>query len=218
MGKLSLLPAEVSDLTEILTGQRLAFSNPVEPFFFALFPETERVENFEAQVKRTEAWWTGDPSAKYMKVVDDETGQIISAAKWCIYETSLTEEQMIEELIVDWHFDNESNFLDMLSTHPDHQKRGAAKILVQWGCEIADRMGVEAFIEGTAVARRLYESCGFVATPSEWTIVNVPEKWNHKPQIKYFFLERQPRTRAVEADEAVFQIEVRETAVDEVAQ
>ncbi|XMA10068.1 hypothetical protein WAI453_002859 [Rhynchosporium graminicola] len=241
MGKLSLLPAEVSDLTEILTGQRLAFSNPVEPFFFALFPETERVENFEAQVKRTEAWWTGDPSAKYMKVVDDETGQIISAAKWCIYETSLTEEQMIEELIVDWHFDNESNcwaqhiirgvhshrlrrtegeaccFLDMLSTHPDHQHRGAAKILVQWGCEIADRMGVEAFIEGTAVARRLYESCGFVATPSEWTIVDVPEKWNHKPQIKYFFFERQPRTRAVEADKAVVQSEVREIAVDEVA-
>lgn len=78
MGKLLLLPAEVSDLAEILEGQRLAFSDPVEPFFFALFPETERNENFDQQVKRTEAWWTGDPSAKYMKVVDEETGEELS--------------------------------------------------------------------------------------------------------------------------------------------
>lgn len=74
MGKLLLLPAEIADLAEILEGQRLAFSNPVEPFFFALFPESEREERFEEQVKRTEAWWTGDPSVKYMKVVDKETG------------------------------------------------------------------------------------------------------------------------------------------------
>ncbi|KAK0117716.1 hypothetical protein ONS95_012045 [Cadophora gregata] len=240
MGKLLLLPAEVADLPKILEGQRLAFSDPVEPFFFALFPETERKANFEQQVKRTEAWWTGDPSAKYMKVVDEETGQIISAAKWCIYETPLTEEQMNEELVVDWHSDAESNewaqhiihgvhshrlrrtkggvccVLDMMSTHPDHHRRGAAKMLVQWGCDIADKIGAEAFIEGTAIARRLYESCGFVATPTDWIFVDVPEKFKDKPRIKYYFFERQPRAKVVESAKGVVSVNVREAVVEEV--
>ncbi|KAH6707653.1 hypothetical protein DL95DRAFT_438796 [Leptodontidium sp. 2 PMI_412] len=239
MGRLLLLPAEVSDLAEILEGQRLAFSDPVEPFFFALFPETEREERFEEQVKRTEAWWLGDPSAKYMKVVDEETGKIISAAKWCIYETPLTEEQMKEELTVDWHPDEESNqwaqhiirsvhshrlrrtkggvccVLDMMSTHPDHHRRGAGKMLVQWGCDIADKMGVEAFIEGTFIARRLYESCGFVATPTDWIFVDVPEKLKHKPQIKYYFFERQPKAKVVEVEKDVVKVGVREAVVEE---
>ncbi|KAL2062996.1 hypothetical protein VTL71DRAFT_6068 [Oculimacula yallundae] len=241
MGKLLLLPAKVSDLAEILTGQRLAFSDPVEPFFFALFPETEREENFEQQVKRAEAWWVEDPSATYMKVVDEETGQIISAAKWCIYETPLTEEQLNKELVVDWHADSESNewaqhilngvyshrlrrtkggkccVLDLLTTHPDHHKRGAARMLVQWGCDIADKMNVEAFIEGTAIARRLYESCGFVATPSEWTIVDVPEKWKHRPQVKYYFMERQPKAKVADTDKDAVKISVTEAGVEEVS-
>ncbi|KAH7323731.1 acyl-CoA N-acyltransferase [Rhexocercosporidium sp. MPI-PUGE-AT-0058] len=241
MGKLMLLPAEVSDLPEILEGQRLAFSDPVEPFFFALFPETEKKENFEQQVKRTETWWVSDPSAKYMKVVDEETGKIVSAAKWCIYETPLTEEQMHEELVVDWHPDEKSNqwaqhiihsvhshrlrrtnggvccVLDMMSTHPDHHRRGAGKMLVQWGCDIADKMGVEAFIEGTSIARRLYESCGFVATPTDWVFVDVPGKWKDMPQIKYYFFERQPREKAVDAAKNVVKVELREAVVEEVS-
>lgn len=75
MGKLVLLPVEESDIPEIVEGQRLAFSDPVEPFWFILFPEKEREDSFDAQVKRTLAWWKSDPSARYMKVVDEETGK-----------------------------------------------------------------------------------------------------------------------------------------------
>lgn len=75
MGNLALVPVEESDLPEIVEGQRLAFSDPIEPFWFILFPEKEREENFDAQVKRTLAWWKGDPSARFMKVVDEETGK-----------------------------------------------------------------------------------------------------------------------------------------------
>ena len=61
-------------------------------------------------------------------------------------------------------------------------------MLVKWGTEIADSMGVESFIEGTAIAKHLYESCGFVATT--WNVIPVPEKFKEKPEIAYFFLER----------------------------
>jgi len=55
---------------------------------------------------------------------------------------------------------------------------------------MADMMGVKSFIEGTIIARRLYEKHGFVVTPNEWIHVPVPEKWKSRPEIRYFFYER----------------------------
>lgn len=159
---------------------------------------------------------------------------IISAAKWCIYEDTLTEEQMSEVLHVDWHVDEDTNkwaehlinwirshllqrtkgapccgqflqlasfgsartdmhiVLDMMSTHPDHQRRGAGSMLVKWGTEIADSLGVESFIDGTAAGKPLYERFGFKA--DDWIVVPVPEKWKDKPEIRYFFYERARRS------------------------
>lgn len=76
MGKLVLLPAEHSDADEILAGQLAAFSKPVEPFFDILFPEAV-TEKKELAVKRTLDWWLGDESARYMKVVDEESGEFV---------------------------------------------------------------------------------------------------------------------------------------------
>lgn len=90
-------------------------------------------------------------------------------------------------------------------------------MLVQWGCDIADKMGVEASIEGTFIARRLYESCGFVVTPTDWIIVNVPDKWKHESQIKYFFFERQPRNKVVEGTKDSVEVDIREAVVAEVS-
>lgn len=62
--------------------------------------------------------------------------------------------------------------LDMLGTHPDYRCRGAGSILVRWGCEIADREGVGAYIDASKAGIPLYAKHGFVdlsdpAVPSE---------------------------------------------------
>lgn len=111
--------------------------------------------------------------------------------------------------------------LDMMSTHPSHHRRGAGKMLVQWGCDIADKMGVEAFIEGTLIAQNLYQSCGFRPVPNEYIYVDVPEKWKGKPQVKYFFMERQPRAvvgrgEKIEEIKNVVRVEVKEAVAEEV--
>lgn len=72
MGELRLLDCEPSDAAEILAGQFAAFGTPYEPFFFVLFPETEERER---AVKRTLELWIGEKSARYVKVVDVETGE-----------------------------------------------------------------------------------------------------------------------------------------------
>ncbi|TVY45262.1 hypothetical protein LOCC1_G002909 [Lachnellula occidentalis] len=185
MANLRLLPCDPSDAAEILAEQFAAFSSPKEPCFFIGFPETEERER---AVKRMLDWWMGDESAKYMKAVDVDTGAIVSAAKWCIYDKPLTDEQLHAKLHVDWHPD--ADILDVMSTHPAHQHRGAGSMLVKWGTDIADSMGVDSFIEGTITARPLYEKNGFVVSPNKWIVIPVPDKWKSRPEIKFFFYER----------------------------
>lgn len=52
--------------------------------------------------------------------------------------------------------------LDMLATHPSHQRRGIARKLVAWGVEQADRENVCASLVSSADAETFYRSCGFV--------------------------------------------------------
>lgn len=52
--------------------------------------------------------------------------------------------------------------LELCFVHPSHRRRGAGRLLVEWGTKKADELGVEAFVESTPDGRPLYESCGFV--------------------------------------------------------
>ncbi|RMZ11540.1 hypothetical protein D0860_03341 [Hortaea werneckii] len=51
--------------------------------------------------------------------------------------------------------------LSMLVTHPDHQRRGAASMLVQWGCEKADERGILAALMATEAGMGVYVRHGF---------------------------------------------------------
>lgn len=53
--------------------------------------------------------------------------------------------------------------LDTLVTHPEHHRRGAGGMLVAWGCEQADKRGVEAYLEASEMGAPLYERYGFRA-------------------------------------------------------
>ena len=36
--------------------------------------------------------------------------------------------------------------LNTLATHPEHERKGAGSMLVKWGVDVADKLGVEAFL------------------------------------------------------------------------
>ncbi|KAI9644576.1 hypothetical protein NHQ30_006597 [Ciborinia camelliae] len=203
---LRLLPCDpLVDGPALLSQQIAAFSNPHEPFFFVLYPKTE---DGEKAAKRLIDSWVEDKSARYVKVVDGE-GTIISAAKWLVHTEPLSEEQKRERITVNWHPDEDSNewaeylvnwihqhqirrskVLDMLTTHPSHQRLGAGTLLMKYGTAIADSLNLPAFIEGTIIAKHLYESHGFRAVPDRYIEVEVPEKWRGRPKIEFFFYER----------------------------
>ncbi|KAM3085990.1 hypothetical protein ACMFMG_003040 [Clarireedia jacksonii] len=206
---LRLLPCDpLIDGPAILSLHIAAFSNPVEPFFFVLYPPTEEFEN---AVKRTVDRWLADEGAKYVKVVN-EKGHLISAAKWLINTSPLPEEQKQEHIVVDWHDDADSNqwaahlinwvhqhqltyILDMLTTHPSHQHLGAGTLLMKYGTAIADELGLPGFIDGTIIAKHLYETHGFMAiNGGKYIEVPVPEKWKNRedrPVIRFLFYVRE---------------------------
>ncbi|KAH7028871.1 acyl-CoA N-acyltransferase [Microdochium trichocladiopsis] len=52
-------------------------------------------------------------------------------------------------------------YLEMLATDPAHQGRGAGSRLLRYGCEQADRDGVEAYLEASPGGARMYHRHGF---------------------------------------------------------
>ena len=51
--------------------------------------------------------------------------------------------------------------LNVLFTHPEYRNQGAAGLLVEWGTQQADKLGIESYVEGTYLGRKVYERCGF---------------------------------------------------------
>jgi GNAT superfamily N-acetyltransferase len=45
--------------------------------------------------------------------------------------------------------------------HPDYQRRGIARQLLQWGLDLADSEALVSYLNGRPHARRLYEKAGF---------------------------------------------------------
>ncbi|EEY15075.1 conserved hypothetical protein [Verticillium alfalfae VaMs.102] len=52
-------------------------------------------------------------------------------------------------------------YLSVLVTDPAHQGRGAGKLLMQWGADEADRLGLATFLESSEPGHVLYPKFGF---------------------------------------------------------
>jgi GNAT superfamily N-acetyltransferase len=80
--------------------------------------------------------------------------------------------------------------LNTLATHPDHQGRGAGKLLLDWGLEKADAEGLVTYLNATSVGKRMYEKRGFVVVRTiEWD--RVP--WGGKGKDCHWCMVRQPQ-------------------------
>ena len=51
--------------------------------------------------------------------------------------------------------------LDLIITAPEYRRQGAASLLVQWGCDLADQNGVVAYLDAYEPAAPLYYKHGF---------------------------------------------------------
>lgn len=51
--------------------------------------------------------------------------------------------------------------LHNINVDPKHQKRGAGVLLVKWGLNEAQKLGLPAHLNGSPAGHKLYLQCGF---------------------------------------------------------
>jgi GNAT superfamily N-acetyltransferase len=127
----------------------------------------------------------------YLKCVDMSTGEVIAGARWHYvkpkehgakertweeveagfqipepYDES--DPEMFQSLFSLFHTNkwdilgNRPYYaLDTLVTLQNHVRRGAGSMLVRWGCEKADEVGVEAYLEASPMGAPMYARHGF---------------------------------------------------------
>ncbi|KAH7397807.1 hypothetical protein BKA64DRAFT_48131 [Cadophora sp. MPI-SDFR-AT-0126] len=164
---------------------------PPTPFFWPVSSREEALQRLQLHMTKQKSRFLGDPTATYLKVIDEETQEIISIARWHYYPCGFSFEDTIgweihspvegqpfpKGMNIDLH-----NFIlterDLerknwivkgkpcwilmhLVTRGSQRGRGAAGKLITWGVEKANADGVPAYLEASALAKPLYERYGF---------------------------------------------------------
>ncbi|KAI0103724.1 acyl-CoA N-acyltransferase [Nemania sp. FL0031] len=182
---LVLQPATEADAVRAAQIEREAYApNPFNPVLFpGPFPEppagrNPRAEEMAKQLRE-------DPSTRWLKVVDtdleetDDNKQMIGFAQWNINDGSQPSQpprgfgpgcnvEACEALFGGLHKLRAKHYgsvkhvhLRLLHVHPDHQRKGAGKLMVMWGVEEAKKLGLPAFLESSEEGHSLYLKCGF---------------------------------------------------------
>ncbi len=91
-----------SDFNELVRVEWDSYEQPycrLLPLFFPVRGEGShaRAEALEESVQRQLQWHHGDPTSHWIKVVETETGRIVGAAYWHIYEENPYATQSDEE-------------------------------------------------------------------------------------------------------------------------
>lgn len=80
--------------------------------------------------------------------------------------------------------------LNTLTTHPEHQRRGAGKLLLDWGLAKADEEGLDVYLDSSSLARRIYEQRGFVVIKA---VEFDREKWGGEGKDWHGCMVRKPQ-------------------------
>ncbi|KAJ5929493.1 hypothetical protein N7454_006443 [Penicillium verhagenii] len=174
MAPLTLQPVTQADIPSLSELWYASFSIPIN---LLMFPNTPGVR----------AWWNEanghdllhNPHRKYLKIVDPAVPDaVVAYAKWDL------DPQQSGERFPAWHVESDRKtcelvftgleeerkvffgdrrfyYLDMLVVHPAYRRRGAASMLVGWGCDLADREGVPVYLDAHIDAAPLYRKFGF---------------------------------------------------------
>ncbi|EGP91801.1 uncharacterized protein MYCGRDRAFT_90276 [Zymoseptoria tritici IPO323] len=125
----------------------------------------------------------GAQNEVYLKVVDEESGEMVAAAGWRRErkgevvgkrkeERSEGGEEGLETVFrrmgeawggfrEEWFAGEEIWHLVVLVTHPYWQRRGAGSMLVEWGCKKADEEGLKCALHASAAGLAVYTKHGF---------------------------------------------------------
>lgn len=164
---------------------------PPTPICWHVTTKEQAQQRLQFHMLKQRERFRGDPSARFIKVIDDDTKEIVSIARWHFYPRGYsyvenihweiydrTEgHQIPREMNVDlYNFilssrDNaRSSWMDEgkpcwilthLVTRVSQRGRGAARMLINWGITHALYDNVPAYLEAGNMAQPIYEKLGF---------------------------------------------------------
>ncbi|WPG98306.1 Hypothetical protein R9X50_00109400 [Acrodontium crateriforme] len=197
---IKVLEAEQADFPRIFEICSLAFAHN-EPFFDILYPEHWLESGRRNGIERMRQASREDKHTHFLKAVDESTGEIVGMAKWNVYDNEMPDLDKKKPLGDYWATAEDKAFaadiiqnflvtrhgaikaskgnllsLDILTIHPDHQRRGVGGALVKWGTDIADKLNVETIVESSRFGKGLYLKNGFVFQRD--CVLVASEKWN----------------------------------------
>ncbi|KAL8857390.1 MAG: hypothetical protein Q9178_006017 [Gyalolechia marmorata] len=183
----SLRPCTPADIPTLAALNLTSFNGPRNKVMYANVSPSDKLTLFEAKARHILNHPKNDShqSIYYICIVDTSTNSIISHAVWNWLPNGYTPSHdpdtqhdwlppgTNESLVRD--FDRGTHalrtghpgrkeahwLLSLLATHPQHQGRGAAGMLIEWGTERADGMGVRCFVEASVAGLPLYRKKGF---------------------------------------------------------
>ncbi|KAL6721892.1 hypothetical protein ACLMJK_000997 [Lecanora helva] len=210
---LVLEQAEERDIPRLLDIMYAAFHD--DAWNRIMFPTIPPSNGRTASINRYRHEISNNPNVSIVKVVDtDQDGEIIAFARWNIYRTERPESEWKDATSRDWdegtNVDAANEFfngirekrqnlmagkphfcLNMLATDPEHQRRGAGRMLLQWGTDLADRpVSLPCYLEASDKGRPLYQSQGFVDTE---TLDMDMSKWGGKGIDHHYVMIRPAR-------------------------
>ncbi|KUJ15858.1 uncharacterized protein LY89DRAFT_647875 [Mollisia scopiformis] len=199
-----------------------AFHEPFNPFY-ELLNNTQGTyeEQIQAKAARHAEAWKDDPARHWLKITDSSNNnEVIAAASWLIYEEApesskapidaqwQPEGSIIREFTSRWlgaivgsqqHALQKPHLvIDQLATHPSHRNSGAANMLLQWGLEQADRLGLEIMVNAVPAGLTYYQHFGFVdkgVVDPDMTIEEPSDEWKRLQKIdKHLYWMTRPPT------------------------
>ncbi|MCJ1246386.1 hypothetical protein MMC30_003593 [Trapelia coarctata] len=176
-----------TDFDELMACEWESYENPSQTFFRLFCPihgtgPNARAESIKEATARQLAWHQSDPTSYWQKVVDVETRKIIGGALWKICKTNPFEQEQHSEAY--WiptggqrDFVNKALeqfeaprakmgqrpqvYLNIIFTHPAYRRKGAGDLMMDWGIQKAEEMGVEMWLDATVYGVPLYKKHGF---------------------------------------------------------
>ncbi|KAK7425541.1 hypothetical protein QQZ08_007982 [Neonectria magnoliae] len=189
--RFKLLEADYEDAAEflkIIECQWTSYEEPLQSFFRMFCPlrgegPLARIDSLKESATRQLDWHKSDPTSFWAKVVDDKD-QIAGACLWKVYAKNPFETPD-DHSDVYWYPEGESRdyvskcleqfdaprrmmatrphvYLNILFTHPDYRRKGVADLMLAWGKQKADELGVEMWLDATKYGVPVYKKHGFV--------------------------------------------------------
>ncbi|PQE29146.1 hypothetical protein CJF30_00004173 [Rutstroemia sp. NJR-2017a BBW] len=162
-----------TEFAEVIKAEHEAYEEPFNTFWKVM-----KGPNIDECTERQWIWHKSMPNSRWLKVEDKDTGKVIGGAEWMVHETNPFETpqpalpaywwpegpmKIASNHILQAFFEGRPSVMNRPHLPLQYRRKGAGSLTVDWGCKLADKMGLEAFVESTDTGKKLYEAHDFVA-------------------------------------------------------